>query len=64
MKPTLAVADATAQAAGVDPLQSWWMPFTHNRRFKAKPRLIESAAGAYYTLTDNGRVFDCLSGLW
>ncbi|MFI4867079.1 MAG: aspartate aminotransferase family protein [Steroidobacteraceae bacterium] len=40
------------------------MPFTHNRRFKAKPRLIESAAGAYYTLTDKGRVFDCLSGLW
>jgi beta-alanine--pyruvate transaminase len=40
------------------------MPFTHNRRFKAKPRLIESAAGAYYTLTDSRRVFDCLSGMW
>ncbi|MFI4868454.1 MAG: aspartate aminotransferase family protein [Steroidobacterales bacterium] len=40
------------------------MPFTHNRRFKAKPRLIESAAGAYYTFADQSRVFDCLSGLW
>jgi len=47
-----------------DPLQSWWMPFTHNRHFKAHPRMLESAAGAYYTLSDGRRVFDCLSGLW
>lgn len=40
------------------------MPFTHNRHFKANPRLIESAAGAYYTLANQRRVFDCLSGLW
>lgn len=45
-------------------LQSWWMPFTHNRYFKAHPRLIESAAGAYYTLSDGRRVFDALSGMW
>jgi beta-alanine--pyruvate transaminase len=45
-------------------LRSWWMPFTHNRHFKAQPRLIEKGAGAYYTLTDGRRVFDGLSGLW
>jgi beta-alanine--pyruvate transaminase len=45
-------------------LQSWWMPFTHNRYFKAHPRMIESAAGAYYTLSDGRRVFDALSGMW
>ena len=45
-------------------LQSWWMPFTHNRYFKAHPHLIAERAGAYYTLTDGRRVFDCLSGLW
>ena len=45
-------------------LQAWWMPFTHNRLFKSKPRLIESAQGAYYTLVDGRRVFDGLSGLW
>jgi beta-alanine--pyruvate transaminase len=45
-------------------LQSLWMPFTHNRLFKAKPRLIASASGAYYTLVDGRRVFDGLSGLW
>jgi beta-alanine--pyruvate transaminase len=45
-------------------LRSWWMPFTHNRHFKAHPRLIERGAGAYYTLVDGRRVFDGLSGLW
>ena len=45
-------------------LQSWWMPFTHNRYFKAHPHLISAASGAYYTLEDGRRVFDCLSGLW
>jgi beta-alanine--pyruvate transaminase len=58
------IAGPTLAAGTADPLQSWWMPFTHNRHFKAHPRLIESAAGAYYTLTDRRRVFDCLSGLW
>jgi len=45
-------------------LQSWWMPFTHNRLFKAKPRLIVGAKDAYYTLADGKTVFDGISGLW
>jgi adenosylmethionine-8-amino-7-oxononanoate aminotransferase len=45
-------------------LRAWWMPFTHNRHFKAHPRLITAAQGAYYTLADGRRVFDGLSGLW
>jgi beta-alanine--pyruvate transaminase len=60
--PATASLDDAARTP--DPLQSWWMPFTHNRHFKAHPRMIESAAGAYYTLSDGRRVFDCLSGLW
>ena len=40
------------------------MPFTHNRYFKAHPRLIAEGRGAYYTLEDGRRLFDCLSGLW
>jgi beta-alanine--pyruvate transaminase len=55
---------AATQADKPDPLQSWWMPFTHNRYFKTRPRLVASAHGAYYTLADQRRVFDCLSGLW
>ena len=30
-------------------LDNFWMPFTANRQFKAKPRLLESAAGMYFT---------------
>jgi beta-alanine--pyruvate transaminase len=40
------------------------MPFTHNRYFKAAPRIIQSAKGCYFTLADGRRLFDCLSGLW
>ncbi len=64
MNPKLAIAGASEPSGAIDPLQSWWMPFTHNRRFKARPRMIASAAGAYYTFADQRRVFDCLSGLW
>ena len=45
-------------------LTSYWMPFTHNRYFKQRPKLAASGAGAYLNLTDGRRVFDCLSGLW
>lgn len=53
-----------AAVPGETALQAWWMPFTHNRHFKAHPRLIASGKGAYYKLVDGRRVFDGLSGLW
>ncbi len=45
-------------------LESHWMPFTSNREFKANPRLLTAAKGAYFTTHDGRRVFDGLSGLW
>ncbi len=48
-------------AAGVD---HSWLPFTSNRYFRDHARLLVGAEGAYYTLADGRRVFDCLSGLW
>jgi len=45
-------------------LSAYWMPFTGNNQFKAKPRLFAAADGAYYTTVDGRRVFDGLSGLW
>src|SRR5687767_3863616 len=45
-------------------LESYWMPFTANRQFKASPRLFVKADGMYYT-TDEGReILDGFSGLW
>ena len=45
-------------------LSAFWMPFTANRYFKSHPTLVAGAKGAYFTLPDGRRVFDCLSGLW
>jgi beta-alanine--pyruvate transaminase len=48
-------------------LDAYWMPFTHNRYFKAnRPlnRLLVGAQGAYYTTSEGQKLFDGLSGLW
>ncbi len=45
-------------------LDAFWMPFTANRQFKARPRLLESAKGMYYQDTDGRQILDGTSGLW
>jgi beta-alanine--pyruvate transaminase len=45
-------------------LEAHWMPFTGNRNFKADPRMIVEAKGAYFTDNTGRKVFDGLSGLW
>ncbi|MBA3822147.1 MAG: aminotransferase class III-fold pyridoxal phosphate-dependent enzyme, partial [Deltaproteobacteria bacterium] len=45
-------------------LDAHWMPFTGNRQFKANPRMVVSAAGAYYTDSEGKQILDGLSGLW
>ncbi len=55
---------AGAIRTDADWLAAHWMPFTGNRNFKAAPRLMTGAQGAYYTDADGRRLFDGLSGLW
>jgi beta-alanine--pyruvate transaminase len=45
-------------------LDALWMPLTGNRNFKAEPRIITEAKGAYFTDDKGRRIFDGLSGLW
>ncbi len=54
----------SAVRTDADWLESHWMPYTGNREFKANPRLIVEADGAYYTDADGRRIFDGMSGLW
>ncbi|MBI1890070.1 MAG: aspartate aminotransferase family protein [Burkholderiales bacterium] len=44
--------------------QHFWMPFTANRAFKEKPRLLVGASGMYYTSDDGRKILDGTSGLW
>jgi beta-alanine--pyruvate transaminase len=48
----------------VPPLDAYWMPFTANRQFKQKPRLLARASGMYYETTDGRQVLDGVAGLW
>ncbi|HEX2686935.1 MAG TPA: aminotransferase class III-fold pyridoxal phosphate-dependent enzyme, partial [Kofleriaceae bacterium] len=45
-------------------LDAHWMPFTGNREFKAHPRILVAAEGAYYTDANGKKILDGLSGLW
>src|SRR5437868_9834421 len=47
-----------------DDLDSYWMPFTANRQFKAAPRLFVKAEGMYYWTADGRKVLDGFAGLW
>ncbi len=49
----------TAQA-----LDAFWMPFTANRQFKAKPRLLAKASGMHYWTSDGRQILDAVAGLW
>src|ERR1700745_3123734 len=56
---TFAAMNLTSEA-----LNSYWLPFTANRQFKAAPRLVVQADGMYYTTADGRRILDGFSGLW
>jgi beta-alanine--pyruvate transaminase len=45
-------------------LDHFWMPFTANKQFKAKPRLLASASGMHYRDVDGNEVLDATAGLW
>ncbi len=54
-------AQATREPASLD---AFWMPFTANKQFKAKPRLLASASGMHYRSVDGREVLDGTAGLW
>ncbi|NDJ18965.1 aminotransferase class III-fold pyridoxal phosphate-dependent enzyme [Myxacorys almedinensis A] len=53
-----------AQFSLPESLEAFWMPFTANRQFKAKPRLMASAQDMHYTTVDGRQVLDGTAGLW
>ncbi len=55
---------ATATRMDAAWLEAHWMPFTGNRNFKANPRMVVGAQGAYLHDSAGRKIFDGLSGLW
>ncbi len=47
-----------------DTLDAFWMPFTPNRQFKAKPRLLARASGMHYFTPEGRQILDGVAGLW
>ena len=45
-------------------LEAFWMPFSANRQFKKKPRLLVRAEGMHYWSHDGRQILDGTSGLW
>ncbi len=45
-------------------MDAYWMPFTANKQFKANPRMVTGADGAFYTADDGRQVLDGAAGLW
>lgn len=44
--------------------EHFWMPFTANRQFKARPRMLVAASGMHYTAADGRQILDGAAGLW
>jgi beta-alanine--pyruvate transaminase len=55
---------AQSTASIPNDLESHWMPFTANRAFKARPRMIAGAKDMHYIATDGRRLLDGSAGLW
>ena len=55
---------STISTAPATDLDSFWMPFTANRQFKARPRMLQSADGVFYTDVEGRQILDGTAGLW
>src|SRR5712692_7628783 len=55
---------ASQPVAVPNDLESYWIPFTPNRAFKAAPRLIARAKDMHYYTPEGRAVLDGTAGLW
>ncbi len=55
---------STQTALAPNDLESFWMPFTANRAFKRRPRMVSGAKDMHYITADGRKVMDGTAGLW
>ncbi|MGQ7791058.1 aspartate aminotransferase family protein [Faunimonas sp. B44] len=54
----------SGEARATNNLEAFWMPFSANRQFKKKPRMLVGAEGMYYRNAEGRELLDGTSGLW
>ncbi len=60
----MALAPKIASTSVPNDLAPFWMPFTSNRSFKARPRMVASAKDMHYFTPEGRRIIDASAGLW
>src|SRR5919112_1650235 len=55
---------AAVDASSPNDLEAWWLPFTANRAFKQRPRMVTRAKDMHYYTADGRAVLDGAAGLW
>jgi beta-alanine--pyruvate transaminase len=58
------IAEAAARAEIPNDLESFWLPFTPNRSFKKRPRLIARSKDMHYYAPDGRAILDATAALW
>ena len=53
-----------AAASVPNDLEPYWMPFTANRAFKKRPRLVATAKDMHYVTPHGRKLIDGSAGLW
>ena len=55
---------AVARAEVPNDLEAFWLPFTPNRAFKKRPRLIARAKDMHYYTPEGRPILDAYAALW
>src|SRR6202042_478566 len=61
---TAAAVKPAPRAEVPNDLSAFWLPFTPNRAFKKKPRLISRAKDMHYFTPEGRSILDATAGLW
>ena len=61
---TVAAVKPAPRAEVPNDLSAFWLPFTPNRAFKKRPRLISRAKDMHYYTPEGRAILDGTAGLW
>ena len=58
------IAEGVARAEIPNDLEAFWLPFTPNRSFKKRPRLVARSKDMHYYTCDGRPILDATAALW